>query len=237
MLSVLILVLISAPVLAQTKFLDNPTKQVAPAPAESLSAEQQGDILMARKMFREAVEAYREGPASSAVLHNKIGIAFHQMIQFEPAKKEYEQAIKLNPAYSEAINNLGAIFYGTKNYRRAIRQYLRALTIAPNAASIYSNLGSAYFARKDYPKAVQAYQKALDLDPEVFEHHNQYGTLLQERPRAVIHPKGARRGLHRPQEIHGRDRIYQPEGIARVQTADDPGTACSIGAFSWPRRC
>jgi tetratricopeptide (TPR) repeat protein len=181
MLSVLILVLISAPVLAQTKFLDNPTKQVAPAPAESLSAEQQGDILMARKMFREAVEAYREGPASSAVLHNKIGIAFHQMIQFEPAKKEYEQAIKLNPAYSEAINNLGAIFYGTKNYRRAIRQYLRALTIAPNAASIYSNLGSAYFARKDYPKAVQAYQKALDLDPEVFEHHNQYGTLLQER--------------------------------------------------------
>jgi tetratricopeptide (TPR) repeat protein len=149
--------------------------------APTLSAEQRGDILMARKMYREAVDVYREGPADSALLHNKTGIAFHQLLQFNLAKKEYEQSIKLNPQYAEAINNLGAIYYAQKNYRRAVRQYTKALAITPEAASIYSNLGSAYFARKDYPKAAECYQKALAIDPEVFEHHNQYGTLLQER--------------------------------------------------------
>ena len=98
---------------------------------------------MARKMYREAIDVYREGPANSALLHNKTGIAFHQMIALNLAKKEYEKAIKLNPKYAEAINNLGAIYYGQKSYRRAVRLYERALAITPRAASIHSNLGSA----------------------------------------------------------------------------------------------
>jgi tetratricopeptide (TPR) repeat protein len=181
MVSVLILVFAAAPVLAQSNFLDKPAKASTPSDVPVLSAEQRGDILMARKMYREAVDVYREGPATSAVLHNKTGIAFHQLLQLNLAKKEYEQSIKLNPKYAEAINNLGAIYYGQKSYRRSIRLYQRALVITPKAASIYSNLGSSYFARKEYPKAAQCYQTALELDPEVFEHHNSYGTLLQER--------------------------------------------------------
>lgn len=180
MVSVALLAIISAPVLAQTNFLDKPAKPTAPA-ERTLTPEEKGDILMARKMYREAVDVYREGPADSAVMHNKVGIAFHQMIQLELAKKEYEKAVKLNPQYAEAINNLGAIYYGQKSYRRAVRYYQRALIITPKSASIHSNLGSAFFARKEYPKAAVAYQTALQLDPEVFEHHNQYGTLLQER--------------------------------------------------------
>jgi tetratricopeptide (TPR) repeat protein len=147
----------------------------------SLTAEQRADILMARKMYREAVDAYKEGPADSAVTWNKIGIAYHQMMQIEEAKRNYEKAIKLNPHYSEAINNLGTVYYSKRSYRRAISHYNKALKLAPNSASIYSNLGTAQFARKKYKEASESYQKALSLDPEVFEHRNAYGTLLQER--------------------------------------------------------
>jgi tetratricopeptide (TPR) repeat protein len=181
MVSKLLLALISVPVLAQTNFLDKPAKATGALEKVTLSPEDRGDILMARKMYREAIDVYREGPADSALLHNKTGIAFHQMIELNLAKKEYEKAVKLEPKYAEAINNLGAIYYGQKSYRRAIRFYQRALVITPKAASIYSNLGSAHFARKEYDKAAQCYQTALQIDPEVFEHHNQYGTLLQER--------------------------------------------------------
>jgi tetratricopeptide (TPR) repeat protein len=182
MVSVVILVFSMAPILAQSNLFDNPVKTTPSLePAPSLSEEQRGDILMARKMYREAVDVYREGPATSALLHNKTGIAFHQLLQLDQAKKEYERSIKLNPKYAEAINNLGAVYYGQKSYRRAVRFYKRALNLTPNAASIHSNLGSAYFARKEYPQAAKSYQTALELDPEVFEHHNQYGTLLQER--------------------------------------------------------
>jgi len=155
-----------------------------------ITNELRGDIFMARKMYRDAIDMYRTGPADSAVLANKIGIAFHQMPQLDLARKNYQLAIKLNPKYSEAINNLGTIAYSQKNYRHAISLYKRALRFTTPSASIYSNLGSAYFGRKDYKQATAYYQRALELDPDVFEHHSSFGTLMQERDveeRAIYH--------------------------------------------------
>jgi len=147
----------------------------------ALTPEMRGDIYMARKMFREAIDMYRQMPADSAVAWNKIGIAHHQMLDLTSARKAYEQALKLERNYAEAINNLGTIYYSLKNYRKAITYYRRALKINPRSASVLSNLGTAYFARKRYDEAFEAYQQALALDPEVFEHRNSAGVLLQER--------------------------------------------------------
>jgi tetratricopeptide (TPR) repeat protein len=156
---------------AQTPLLQtsNPARQVEPVPvasvpSEPLIPEKRGDILMARK-----------------IIQNKIGIAYHQMLKMEIAKRYYERAIKIDPKYAEAINNLGTVYYSRKSYVRSIRFYKRALRLSPNSASVFSNLGTAYFARKDYKKASETYQKALSLDPEVFEHHSSWGVLLQER--------------------------------------------------------
>jgi tetratricopeptide (TPR) repeat protein len=150
-------------------------------PKTALSAEGRGDIFMARKMYREAIEAFSEGSPKDAVLRNKIGIAFHQQMQLDTARKYYEQAIKLKPTYSEAINNLGTVYYANKSYRRAISQYKKAIKIAPESASIHSNLGTAYYSRNQIPLAMEEFRIALKLDPEVFERHSSYGVLLQER--------------------------------------------------------
>jgi tetratricopeptide (TPR) repeat protein len=146
-----------------------------------LTPERRGDILMARKMYREAIQVYQEGPQDSAVVWNKMGIAYHQMMQLEAAMKRYQRSIRLNPKYPEAINNLGTIYYARKQYGKATRSYKHALKLSPDSASIYSNLGTAYFARKKYKEASEAYETALRLDPEIFEHRSTYGVLLQER--------------------------------------------------------
>jgi len=173
---------------AQTPVLQtsNPAHQVEPEPvasipSERLTPEKRGDILMARKMYREAVETYKEMQPDSALVENKIGIAYHQMLKLDIAKKYYERSIRIDPHYAEAINNLGTVYYSRKSYVRSIRFYRRALKLSPNSASVYSNLGTAYFARKDYKRASETYQRALSLDPEVFEHHSTWGVLLQER--------------------------------------------------------
>ncbi len=146
-----------------------------------ITPEGRGDIQMARKMYREAVDSYKSSP-ETAVLDNKIGIAYHQMLETLIAKTYYEKAVKLNPKYSEAINNLGTVYYTKKQYRRSVGLYRRALRLNPQSASIMSNLGTAYFARKNYKEAFEIYQKALAIDPEVFEHRSTAGILLQERP-------------------------------------------------------
>ena len=163
-----------------------PESRSNPAPAQTPAAspvtpEVRADIYMARKMFREAAETYKEGPQNSPVILNKTGIAYHQMLDLDTAKKYYERAIRLNPKYAEAINNLGTIYYSHKSYRRAITYYKRALRLDPNSPAFYSNLGSGYFARKDYKNAADCWQKALELDPEIFEHKGTHGVVLQER--------------------------------------------------------
>ena len=154
---------------------------VQPKPGNLVTPELRGDIFMAKKMYREAVEAYKEGPRDSAVVLNKTGIAYHQMLQLDAAEKYYRLSIRANPHYAEAINNLGTIFYAHKSYRRAVSEYKMAIRITPNSASIWSNLGSGYFARKDYKHAFESYQKALGLDPEVFENRSTQGVLIQQQ--------------------------------------------------------
>jgi len=162
--------------------LDTP----GPAPkaqAAALSPESRGDIFMAEKNFREAIEAYQQGSAQNAVVQNKLGIAYQQNQEMENARRAYERAIKLKPDYMEALNNLGTIYYGKKNYRRAINWYNRALKTAPGerrAATVYENLGRAWFNRKSYERGFECFQSALRLDPDVFEHHGSIGQILEE---------------------------------------------------------
>jgi len=176
-----VIALIAASGFAQENSLV-PTRPETPKPV--LTPETRGDIYMARKMYREAIDTFREGPQKDPVLMNKIGIAYHQMMQLDLARKSYEQALKLKPTYVEAMNNLGTIYYTKKSYRRAISWYNRALKSAPEdskSASIYMNLGTAYFARKQYEKATESYQTAMKIDPDVFERHGNVGVILEER--------------------------------------------------------
>jgi tetratricopeptide (TPR) repeat protein len=166
-------------------FLNTPDNGLNPPapkkPAVVLTPEMRGDIFMAEKRYREAAEVYQDNSKGSAVMLNKTGIAYHQMLQLDVAGKYYRLALRVDPKYSEAINNLGTIYYAKKSFRRAVNQYRKALRINPESASVWSNLGTGYFARKEYERAAEAWQQALKLDPEVFETRSTQGVLLQER--------------------------------------------------------
>jgi tetratricopeptide (TPR) repeat protein len=154
----------------------------APAPATKvLSSEERGDIYGVRKMYREAIEAYTQGTPLTPLILNKIGIAYQQQNDVASARKYYDRAIKLQPAYAEAINNIGTLEYASKNFRRATKFYKRALAIQPGSASVYSNLGTAWFARHNYKEATRCYEEALALDPDVFERHGSHGVMLEQR--------------------------------------------------------
>jgi Tfp pilus assembly protein PilF len=154
-----------------------------------LSPELRGDLYMARKMYREATDSYRHAPAS-ADIYNKIGIAFEQLLRFDLAKRNYEEALKMNPRHAEALNNLGTVYYGERSYRKATAYYKRSLEVSGPKASVYTNLGAAYFARHNFKAASHSYEHALDLDPDILEHRSTLGTQIQEQTltdRAAFH--------------------------------------------------
>ena len=149
-----------------------------------MTLEQRGDLYMARKYYAEAAQAYQQilqADPKNATLHNKLGIAYHQLLNYNAAKKSYRRAIQLNPRFGPAINNLAAVEYAQKHYRAAVLNYLKALNITPGSAVVYSNLGTAYFALNNYEYAVKSYRYALLLDPEVFQRSGRSGSLIHQR--------------------------------------------------------
>lgn len=134
----------------------------------SVSPETLGDLMMIHQRYLAAIEAYQRASLDSAVVWNKLGIAYQHMYALDIAKLQYEKALQLNPKYAEAINNLGTVYYGQQNYRKAETYYRKALRLMPNCATFYSNLGTAYFADHNYKHGIEAYQKAFSLDPQVF---------------------------------------------------------------------
>jgi tetratricopeptide (TPR) repeat protein len=145
-----------------------------------LTPAERGDIFMARKQYREAIELYMQALPNAQML-NKIGIAYHQLADLDTAGKYYQRAIKADPQFADAINNLGTIYYSKKSYRRAINEFRKVLRVKPEAASTWANLANAYFERKQYELSTEALQKALELDPMVLDNRGTVGSLVQDR--------------------------------------------------------
>ena len=140
--------------------------EVSTAP---LTPELRGDLAMARRQYLQAIEEYDEVPIKSAVVWNKLGMAYHHLFAMNEAKRDYQHALRLRPNYPEALNNLGAIYYAKKNYKKAEKYYRKAIALDPKSAPIFSNLGTAYFAQSRMDRGLAAYRTAFALDPLVFQ--------------------------------------------------------------------
>jgi tetratricopeptide (TPR) repeat protein len=148
------------------------------------SAELHADILMARKEFKEAIEAYEkilETEPRNAALLNKTGVAYQQLSEMSHAERYYKRAMKADSSFASPVNNFGTVEYEKKRYGKAIKYYKKALVLRADMSTIYSNLGYAYFANKDYPESMDMFQKALALDPTIFDRRSGTGTIIQQR--------------------------------------------------------
>jgi tetratricopeptide (TPR) repeat protein len=155
--------------LPQTPCRAESTAQINPtAPMPVITAEQRGDLDMARQQYLAAIEAYRQAPVSAVTL-NKMGIAYNHLLALDEARKDYEKALLIRPNYPEALNNLGATDFMEKHYKRAVQLYRKALKMMPDSAVIAANLGTAYFAEGKYHSGIEAYQTAFRIDPKVFD--------------------------------------------------------------------
>jgi tetratricopeptide (TPR) repeat protein len=171
---------------APTMQAPSQVSSAASAPAErQLTAEEVGDLFMARKQYREAAGAYKQLAdlhPRNAVYLNKLGIAFHQQAALSLALKYYERSAKVDPKYADAQNNIGTIWYQRKKYGKAIKAYQKALKVREDMPVLYSNLGYAYFEDKKYEESIAAFRTALAKDPQFFEHNaSRNGSLLQDR--------------------------------------------------------
>jgi tetratricopeptide (TPR) repeat protein len=69
-----------------------------------------------------------------------MGMVLARMGGLKRAAEQYREAIRLEPAYAEARNNLGNLLEALGDVQGAIAQYREALRIRPKYAMARANL-------------------------------------------------------------------------------------------------
>ena len=77
-------------------------------------------------------------------MFNIFGALFAAQNQLNNAIKNYQKAIKINPSYAQAYNNLGVALQKLNKLDDAIFQYNKAINLKNDFPEAYNNLGNAY---------------------------------------------------------------------------------------------
>lgn len=90
---------------------------------------------------------------------------------WKEAIKNYEQAVKTDPTFIYAWDNLGICYRRAGEYDKALNAYKQSLAIDPKGKMPLQNIAMTYIYKKEYQKAIDAYNdldKVYPGDPEVY---------------------------------------------------------------------
>lgn len=108
--------------------------------------------------------AKQESPAVTA--YNQ-GVELLKGKRFAQAQKKFEQAVKLDPTFAEAYNNLAFTLrrQGSANYQKSLELYNKAIQLKPKLAEAYMYRGVLYtqMGRKADAQADLARLKKLNV--------------------------------------------------------------------------
>ncbi len=152
--------------------------------------------------------------------------------RFDKAIGDYSMAIRLNPAYQEAVYNRGLAFEKSGQPARAAEDYERAISLNPSNYQAFNNRGVLYAAAGSYDKAIDFFTRALIIKPEYPDAYFNRGityTLTGRRDLALadfskaveLNPQFAAAYLNRGKLLLGMDR--------KGPAAEDFQEACALG--------
>jgi tetratricopeptide (TPR) repeat protein len=110
-----------------------------------------------------------ENPAALALYD--AGLKDVEKENYQQAVLDFESALKIDPLFAFAWDNLGISYRHLDNYDKAIQAYNSSLKIDPNGITPLQNIAVAYQFKKQYDKSIEAYEKLEKLDkdnPEVY---------------------------------------------------------------------
>ena len=163
------------------------TQNQSIAPQAAPTPEEVGDTLMSHQRYQAAIEAYKRAPTDSAVVWNKMGIAYQMLYNVDDATRCYKESLRIDPGNANVLNNLGSVYSSLKQYGAAERMYRKALKFNPHSALINKNLGTDLLAEHKYKQGLRSYQAALAIDPHILEP----GTGPRTQSPATLQDRGA----------------------------------------------
>lgn len=140
-----------------------------PLSAQQVQAYSGAEALVRKGHFDEAIAVLRpllvSEPRNLKAL-NLLGIALTQKGDLAAANREFSQALRLDPNFYPALENLAANEFTLKDYAASEKHFLEALKLVPDDPAVNSFLGKITFKRNEYARAAQYLRKAQFFFPQ-----------------------------------------------------------------------
>lgn len=149
----------------------------------------QGNYMGAVELYQETIA--HDGP--QAVTFSYIGECYEKMERFEQALIHYDQALALDPNWTDAWIGRGVVKDMQGRTSEAIKDLEVATRLAPENGDAWYYLAQALAREKRYPQSVMAYKRVNDLEPQNLDGWLEHAELLSTL-------KGPESGLRKMQE-------------------------------------
>ena len=120
----------------------------------------------ARICLRLSEDALKQRIKTETALYLFKGTAYLNEGMLDEAIAEFKKAIRINPEYADAHNNLGNTYLNKGMLDEAIAEFKKALEINPDFAEAHGNLGETHLNKGVLDEAIAELKKALEIDPE-----------------------------------------------------------------------
>ncbi len=142
--------------------------------------QKRGEKEKALAVFKKTVDLNNIKPPFKQLYpipHNEWGVYLLSQGKQEAAKDQFILALKINPRYLPALENLTRIMERTPldNYERDYLAVFKKVALFPKG---HYNLGNYYLNNKEYKKAKEEFLTAIAQDQNFAEAHNNLGTVL-----------------------------------------------------------
>lgn len=120
-----------------------------------------------------------------AKLHTNRGVELKQKGDLDAALKDYDEAIRLNPADHFAFNNRANVRRDKGDIAGAIGDYSEAVRLEPAYAAAYTSRGLVHERAGDLDKARASFNAALAAPADKFRNSRDAQAIARERLRAL----------------------------------------------------
>jgi len=151
---------------AAARFAEADRMGIAPEPGATrkLLAKLRSSQKDEAKLFAVLQKMAQVNP-QDPLAHNRLGIYYYKRSQFKNAAEAYGQALRADPEYIPALNNLAGVAYRQEEYAEALRLCKKVLEIDADAYKARINLGRAYYRLGQHDKAVAEWREVLRQRP------------------------------------------------------------------------
>ncbi|HVN71096.1 MAG TPA: tetratricopeptide repeat protein [Desulfomonilia bacterium] len=117
----------------------------------------------------KVIESGQVSGAYLAETYVRRGIINEGKMEYDPAVRDFNQAILLDPYIFEAFYHRGYLFEKKGDHEQAIRDFNQAIKLNPGYVYAYISRGVAYRGKGEYDRAIQEFNKAIEMNPYIFE--------------------------------------------------------------------